>query len=129
MLTDTKNPYDEVLTLSPASRTSNDQGVGVDLANAGGATINIQVGTWTDGSHTFEVQESDDNSTFSAVAAADLIGSEPVVDGATDDEQVYSIGYVGSKRYIRVAVTVTDATSGAVYGATVRRGPMRKQPA
>ena len=76
----------------------------------------------TDGTHTFAVEESADNTTYTAVAAADLQGTEPVVDDATDDDQIYELGYLGSKRYIRVAVTVSGATTGAVYGASITTG-------
>ncbi len=62
------------------------------------------------------------------VASADLLGSEPTVDSLTSDGQIYRLGYIGSKRYIRVAVTVSGATSGAVYGASIVRGAPRSAP-
>ena len=71
---------------------------------------------------TFQVEESADNTAFTAVAAADLQGTEPVVDDATDDDQIYKLGYLGSKQYLRVAVTVSGATTGAVYGAMIIAG-------
>ena len=70
----------------------------------------------------FTVEESDDNTTYTAVAAADLQGTEPVVDGATDDDQLYELGYLCSKRYLRVAVTISGATTGAVYSASIITG-------
>ena len=83
----------------------------------------IDVGLWTDGTHTFEVQESDDDTSYTAVAAADLQGTEPVVDDATDDAQVYELGYLGSKRYLRAISTVASATTGALYGASNSHRP------
>lgn len=124
---DAQSRLDPVQSLAPAARTASANGSSADLANYDSATVLIDVGAFTDGSHTFEVQESDDDSTFTAVAAADLIGdSEPVVDGAADDDQIYKIGYVGSKRYLRVATTVSGTTTGAVYGAQILRGNPRK---
>jgi len=108
-------------SLTPAARTANTTGTGVDLAGFHSAAVYIITGAITDGTHTFEVQESDDNTTFTAVADSDLHGTEPAV-GATDDNKVYEIGYKGKKRYIRVSVTVTSATTGGVYGAFVVRG-------
>lgn len=115
-------------SLAPAARTSDADGSGVDLRGFDSAMALIDLGAWTDGTHTFEVQESDDNSTFTAVADADLIGSEPVVDAADEDNTVHRIGYVGSKRYLRVSVGVASATSGAVYGASILRGHAAQQP-
>lgn len=113
-------------SLAPAARTADENGAGVDLDGGGehfhSALVVIDVGAWTDGTHTFEVQESDDDATYTAVADDDLQGTEPVVDAGADGDQVYELGYLGSSRYLRVAVTVTGATSGAVYGASVVRG-------
>lgn len=114
-------------TLAPAARTASANGAGVDLAGYGSAVVVVETGTITDGTHTIEMQESDDNSTFTAVADTNLQGTEPTI-GAADNNKVYKIGYLGNKRYLRVAVTVAGATSGGVYGAHVVRGAARKSP-
>lgn len=89
----------------------------------------IGVGTWTDATHTFEIQESADDSSFSAVAATDLSGPEPVVDGAADDEQLYAVGYSGSKRYIRDSVTFASVTTGlADVASYIIAGNPQKEP-
>lgn len=117
-----------VQSLVPAARTASADGAGVDLAGFERALVVVSSGTITDGTHTIEVQESDDNSSFSAVADADLEGTEPAIAAANDDT-VWELGYVGTKRYIRAVVTVAGATTGGVYGAqVVRLGPSRKQP-
>lgn len=97
--------------------TSN--GTGVDLANRQWAVIMFQVGTVTDGTHTPKVQESDDNSTYTDVAAADQIGTLAAL--ASNTPQI--VQYKGGKRYIRPVITTTGATTGAVAGAAVMRGP------
>lgn len=125
---DIANHLSAVQSLKPAARTATANGTGVDLRNYNGAVAVIYVGTWTDGTHTFELQDSNDNSTFAAVPAADLIGTEPVVDAATEDEQDYEVGYIGSKRFLRVIATVSGATIGAVHGASIVRGIPRKLP-
>lgn len=106
-------------SFAPAARTATANGTGVDLLGFSGAVAVIHVGAWTDGTHTFDVQDSDDNSTFVTVAAGFLLGTKPVVSSAPTASKVYKVGYLGAKRYLRVAVTVASATSGAVYGAAV----------
>lgn len=112
-------------SLTPAARTANADGTGVDLAGYHAASVYVVAGTITNGTHTPAVQESDDNVTFAAVAAGDLQGS--LANIASNDVQ--EIGYIGSKRYIRVAVTVAGATTGGVYGAFVVRGRPYSAPA
>ena len=116
-------------SLKPATRTASADGTGVDLQGYESALVLIDVGSWTDGSHTFELQESDDDSSYSAVGSTDLLGTEPVVDGAADDDQVYKLGYLGDARYIRVITTVTGSPStGADYSALILRGDYFRPP-
>lgn len=124
---DAKNSFDLPISLAPAARTASANGTGVDIANCDRVALVVIAGARTDGSHAFTVEESADNSTFSAVAAGDLDGSLPTVAG-TGANAVYRIGYKGTKRYLRAVATVTGATTGAVYGATIFRGAQRKNP-
>jgi len=114
-------------SLAPAARTADENGAGVDLQGFHGAMVVVHTGAITDGTHTIEVQESDDDSTYTAVADADLQGSEPAI-GVADDNKIYKIRYMGTKRYIRAVVTVAGATTGGVYDAVVVRGAPRKAP-
>jgi hypothetical protein len=129
MRTDLVNSIDPAVTLAPAAKTASANGTGVDLANYDAAMVEIHAGAWTDGSHTFEVQESDASASgYTAVADAYLDGAEPVVSSGGTAAQIYKIGYKGIKRYIRVITTVTGTTTGAVYGVTVLRGKPRVKP-
>ncbi|MDA8254986.1 MAG: hypothetical protein M0Z99_04980 [Betaproteobacteria bacterium] len=121
---DIKQTQDVQNSLAPAARTASANGSGVDLANFASATVAFVVGTITDGTHTPSVEESDDNSTFTAVAAADLIGTLAALASNTNQR----VGYRGSKRYLRAVSTVAGATTGGVYAAVVIRGDGRKQP-
>jgi hypothetical protein len=119
------NPYNNLLTkqsLTPAARTASANGTGVDRQQTNAmfqdALIIVSTGTITDGTHTIEVQESADNTTFTAVADADLQGTEPAI-GAADDNKIFELGYLGSKRYLRVIVTAAGTTTGGVYGADI----------
>lgn len=110
-----------VASLAPKARTTSENGAGVDLRDYRSAAVVVVAGAITDGTHTIEIQDSADNSTFAPVAAAYLQGTEPVLD-TNDDDSLVSIGYIGGKRYIRVVSTVAEATTGGVYGALVVRG-------
>lgn len=108
---------------------------GVDLAGFGSSEFIIHVGEVTNianspqPSWAFKLQESDSQSSgFTDVTNADdvLVGSakSPVtapdsstgvfltVDAAAEDDQVYRVGYIGTKRYARVVATAAN-TPGA----------------
>lgn len=99
-------------------------GTGIDMAGYEGVEVVFMVGTVTDGTHTPKIQESDDNSTYTDVAAADQIGTLAVL--ASNVHQ--TCGYIGTKRYIRPVITTTGATTGAIAGAGVVRGLGRHNP-
>ncbi|MFB4294801.1 hypothetical protein ACBI99_44730 [Nonomuraea sp. ATR24] len=130
---DLKNNIGVVRTLAAASQADPAvpvNGAGVDLAGYDAAVVVIEAGaiTGAGASLTFKVQESDDNSTFTAVAADDLDGTEPVITAANDD-QIHKIGYKGIKRYIRVSITAKAGTTPTLpCAATVLRSRGRKKP-
>lgn len=128
------NLYDNLLvkkSLAPVTLTASANGTAVDRAEDGcyfqEVLVLVQSGVLTDGTYTIEVQESDDNSTFTAAADADLDGDEPAI-AATDDGKVWAIGYRGAKRYVRVAVTVASASSGGLISAAIVLGNPRNAP-
>lgn len=104
---------------------------GVDTLGFSAVEFAIHIGTVTNianspqPSWAFKLQESDSQSSgfTDVVTAADvLVGSaqSPVttpdastgvfltVDGAADDDKVYRIGYIGTKRYVRVVATAAN---------------------
>lgn len=90
--------------------------------------ILVNVGTVTDGTHTIQVQDSPNDSDWTAVADEFLQGAEPAIT-ASNDVQVHEIGYTGHQRYLRVVSTVTGApATGGVYGAVILLGWGRKLP-
>ncbi|GAA1015885.1 hypothetical protein Aple_010690 [Acrocarpospora pleiomorpha] len=131
---DLKNNIGAVISLPAANRSDPAvpvNGTGVDLTGYDGALVIIHAGTiggTVNPSQTFEVQESDDNASFTPVADGDLDGTEPTV-AAANDEQLHIIGYKGIKRYIRVSVTAKAGTTPAlVSDAIVLRNRGRKLP-
>lgn len=122
-----RSPFTNLLTkqtITQAARVNvTTNGTGVDRTNGKhelfrSALVIVQTGTITDGTHTVVVQESNDNVTFTPVAAADLEGTAPAI-GVADDNVIFEVGYTGAKRYVRVSVTGTGGTVGAVFGAVV----------
>jgi len=117
-------------TLAIATRNATANGTAVDRTLSGASGTNewfssamllVHTGTITDGSHAITLEESDDNSAWAAVAAANLQGSLPTIAAANDDT-LYEVGYTGTKRYLRAVTTVTPGATGGIYGATIVLG-------
>jgi hypothetical protein len=128
------NPYNNLLvkqSLVPAARTASADGTAVDRAEDSSmfqdALVVVACGTITDGTHTIEVQDSPDNSDWTAVADEFLQGTEPAIAAANDDA-TFEIGYLGDQRYLRVIVTAAGTTTGGVYGAAVILSNPRRAP-
>jgi hypothetical protein len=120
---DLKSSIKPVQSLVPINRTAAANGTGVDTLGFNSAVVMFNCGaiggTGTP-TFTFEVQESADNSTFTAVADADLRGTEPVV---TTANVVAMVGYIGNKRYIRgILKTVSGTTPTLDCAASVVLG-------
>lgn len=128
MRQDLANHINPTYSLLPASRNATVNGTGVDLAGFDAAAIVIEAGAagGTTPSFTFEVQDSDDNSTFAAVSSDFLEGTEPVI---TASNSVTKLGYHGIKRYLRVAITAASGTTPTLLcSALVIRGKGRVKP-
>lgn len=118
------------VSLLPVARTATANGTAVRLAGSDAyrsAMVVVQTGAITDGTHTIELQDSDDNSSFTAVADIYLQGSEPAI-GAANDNVTYYIGYTGTRNYLRVVSTVAGATAGGLYCAIVILGEASHLP-
>ena len=119
---DLKSNITSGVSLAPQSLTAAANGTGVDLQNSDSAVVEFNAGAigGTTPSFTMAVQESDDNTTFTDVAAADLQGTAPVI--TTTNAGITMVGYLGSKRYIRaIAKTVTGTTPTLLASAAVLR--------
>lgn len=58
------------------------------------------------------LEESDTiaDADFAAVDSEDILGGFTKIDADTEDQTTQYVGYIGSKRYVRVAIDVTSAT-------------------
>ena len=95
----------------------------IDLQDYEGCTFVFQTGTVTDGDYLPLIEESvnSDLTSSNVVVDGDLIGTESNA-GFTaddDDDKISTLGYRGSKRFVRFAVVSTNTSSGAVIGANV----------
>ena len=119
---DIKNTLDAVGSIDPASITASTNGSGVDLRDFDGAMVVFQAGTADTGSgnetYTPSLEESDDNSVYSAVAASDLEGA--LVNMTANSVQ--RVGYKGAKRYVRAVMTLGGTTPSLDASALVVRG-------
>ena len=121
---DMRNNAEYGLGLSATlSGTTPAAGDWIDMQGWEALTFTVSTGTVTDAGtasgFAFEVQESDTTAAAdaTAVADADLVGLESAltVTADTDDNKLIgSIGYVGSKRYVRIVATGTTGTDAAV---------------
>lgn len=87
--------------------------MGIALILAIGAVVDV------DATFTVLMEESDaSGSGFTAVADADLIGTEALAGFAFDDDnELRKIGYKGAKRYLRATVTPVANASAALIAA------------
>jgi len=126
---DIKNNVDGVGSIDPASITATTNGSGVDLRDFDGAMVVFQAGAADTGSgnetYTPSVEESDDNSSFSSVAASELEG---VLANMTANS-VQRVGYKGAKRYVRAVLTLGGTTPSIGASALVVRGLPHLAPA
>jgi hypothetical protein len=126
---DIKNSVDAAHSLEPALRpTATYNGAGVDLQGYNEAMALVYFGAYTNGTHTPSLQESDDNSTYTNVANTDMDGTFAAVSGAGGANTVQRIGYRGSKRYLRVVMTVASGATGAASAAIIVRGAAASEP-
>ena len=126
-----------VLLLEPADLASTDTASSIlDTADCNGVEVDVIVGALTgvDATNfiTPVLQESDTTKAadFTAVNAADMLGAFSKVDAATKDSVIQRVGYIGSKRYLRVNLDYTDdgITAGIVGVVGIlgyaKEGPM-----
>lgn len=116
-----------VAALSPAATTDGTRnGADTNLSGYDAVTVIIHGGVVTDGTHTPSLEHADDDGSgapgaYSAVAAAELVGAFTALT-SSNDPLIQKVGYKGSKKWLRVVLVTTGATTGGVIGACVVRG-------
>jgi hypothetical protein len=132
---DIKNNIKVVPSFYSLLKTSAAAGdVGVDLAGYEGAVVCVTAGviaTGTSPVYTIGVRECDTiGGSYTVVAAADLIGSA-IVFLPADASTVKTIGYIGSKQFIRIDLETVGGTpgTGAMLTGNVILSLARHNPA
>lgn len=101
-----------------------------DRLGYGSLMLAFLLGVLSDADATFVVliEDSDDNSTFTAVDDAYLDGTETLASFRYDDDgECRKIGYTGNKRYIRATITPSGNTGNLfVAGCWVLGHPSRQ---
>lgn len=137
-----KNPlYNDVLArpaLASALRTNGTvNGTTVDKTDPSGGVDGftsvlfvISATTLTDGTHTVTVQDSDDGTTYATAAIADVFGTptSSVALTSANSNSITELGYDGFKRYCRVQLVVSGATTGGTLGAVAILGGETSRP-
>jgi len=86
----------------------------------------VLTSTLTDGVHTISVDHSDDNSSFTAATTSGGQQGADIVTAAANDDTFFDIGYNGPKRYCRLKVVTSGASTGGVLGAVAIKEGGRK---
>ena len=99
----------------------------IDLLGFNACTFLILLGALPDADATFAVLlEHGDNAALSdaaAVADAELVGTEVLAAfNFGDDNEVRKIGYIGSKRYVRLTITPVNNASATLLAAVAVLG-------
>lgn len=108
-------------SLAPAARTASANGTGIDTRDADSVCVVFDLGAYTGGEFTFDVEESDDDSTYTSVDSSELQGTLPTL-GGSGDLGITEIGYVGDARYVRAVCATGSPTGNATFGASVILG-------
>ena len=85
---------------------------GVDVDTLGFDSVTLEAGIDGTFAGTFTIQEGDSTTAYSDAGADDVVGTNGAAGVASD---VITLGYTGSKRYVRV---VADASTGGVAYAS-----------
>ena len=104
-------------SLTNISRSSTANGTSVDMSGFEGAMILYTIGLVVGTAATVVLEDSDDDSAFTAVAAAKQVTNLPATISTTEDVNIYSAQYFGNRRHLRVAITAVGTT--IIMGATV----------
>lgn len=105
----------------------------IDTAGYESLTFLIQTGTLADANATFAVtMEHGDDATLADTAvpaATDLIGTTTLAGFQYDDDgETRKIGYIGTKRYVRMTITPTGNSGNAPISAMALLGHAKAAP-
>jgi len=125
-------------------------GADIDLSKYDGCMFYFVPILYTDGTYTFTIEESDDDgagspASYGTVANADLIAwkatsttdftpvrvgnAQPTAYSSAGTFLYWRVGYIGSKKWVRVSVTSASTSTGASYEVVATLGRPKSMPA
>lgn len=112
-------------SLPAAAVTTAVAGTGVDTLGFESCVAILDLGTQAGTSSTFNLQESDDDvdGNYANVAAGDLQGSQPGAITTANDAALLTVGYIGSKRWLRWKLTAASSGNIPVCGIIALGNP------
>ncbi len=123
---DLVNNIEQVESIRPQVATGAVNGETVDLRGCDSVAFVVSIGaiTGASGDAAVTLEESSDDVTYTAVADADILGSEPEALAANTD---YRFGYIGNERYVRAVFALGGETDVAVCAMAVK-GDLNQSP-
>lgn len=117
---------DVVESIRPEVATAGVNGETVDTRGSDSVLIAVSIGAISGaaGDASVTLEESDDDSTWTDVADADILGSEPTALAANT---AYQFGYSGDSRYVRAVFALGGETNVAVAAIAIR-GDLHREP-
>lgn len=127
-------------SISPKAVTTSQTGTGVDVQGYEAVTFILSTGHYTDGEYAVLMEDSDDNATYAPVleSSGKLINVDnfPYSEDATDylitslvsQDEIFWVGYVGNKRYVRARIYANMAMTGMVFAACFLLGDPHSAP-
>ena len=105
-------------SIRPQVATATVEGETVDMRGADSVLFAVSIGAITGaaGDAVVTLEESEDDITFTAVVADDILGSTPTLAASN----AYQFGYIGDKRYVRAVLDIGAETNVAASVAAVR---------
>lgn len=136
---DQYNKWSFQSALAPAAKitATSTNGTAIDLTSVNNGSnalvFSVVAGVITDGTWTFKLQDSPDNSTWTDVAAPYVQTQSASWTSATASGTCTKLGYlgnaVGSQRYVRLVVLGASPTTGAFITAIAALGLPESLPA
>ena len=130
-----------VKALTPQVATADAAATDIDLSGFEAAEVLFHIGASGDTlsgtvKMALALAHSDDGTTYTAVAAADLTNGTPdangvvaTIDSAAEDDVIHAFGYIGGKQYIQATVDFTGThTNGTPIAITVLKSKARNAP-
>jgi len=125
-LRDFTSQSEVVESIRAQNATGGVNGETVDMRGADSVLFAVTVGAinGSSGDAAVTLEESDDDSNWSAVSDDEIIGSEPE---ALSADTAYQFGYIGGSRYVRAVFALGGETDVDVAALAVR-GHLHREP-